>query len=958
MRELQALRRSEAVLRDFIETSTIGLHWVGADGTILWANQAELDLLGYTREQYIGRNITEFHADEAVINDILACLSRGDTLRDHPARLRHRDGSIRHVLINSSVLFEDGKFVHTRCFTRDITALKQEQETRQAQLAAELADTKLLQDISAQLIEPGDEDALYAKIVDAIAAIMRSDFATMQMLYPERGPKGELRLLASRGLTPEGAKDWEWVRFDTDSTCGQVLRTGKRAIAADVETCDFLAGTGGMAALLDAGIRAAQSTPLFSRSGRMLGMISSHWRKPHAPTERDLRLLDILARQAADLIERKQADEALRESERRLHEIIEAIPAAVYTTDADGRITFFNRAAVEFSGRVPEPGTDSWCVTWKLYNTDGTPLPHDQCPMAVALKEKRPVLGCEAVAERPDGERRIFTPYPTPLFDEQGRLTGAVNMLVDITERKRAEEILRESEERFRAIVETTPECVKVVAADGTLLLMNEAGLEMVGAAAAEDVTGRSVYDLIAPEDRETFRGFNERVCGGEKGSLEFDIIGLKGRRRRMETHAVPLRRPDGSIVQLGITRDITERRKAEETRLLLGAIVDSSDDAIISKDLGGQITSWNRGAERLYGYTAAEAVGKSIMIVVPPDRHEEEREILARLQRGERVDHFETIRRRKDGALLNVSLTISPLRNQQGEIIGVSKIARDITTQKRAEEAIRTLNARLTEDLAAMTRMQQLSTRLIQAGGISELLAEILDAGIEITAADMGNIQLLDEAGRLRIVAHRGFDAPFLEFFGEVHDGLAACGSALQKGERVIVEDVAHSPIFAGTPALDAMLAAGARAVQSTPLVSRSGKVLGMFSTHYRRPRRPSERELQLLDLLARQAADLIERKRGEEGRSQLSAVVEASGDAIYTYDFNGNILTWNRAAEELYGYGPEEIIGRSADMIVPPDRRAEMREIISPLAMRQKSSGIWRQRACVATAVFFRRC
>ena len=113
--ELHALRRSEAVLRDFVETSTISLHWVGADGTILWANQAELDLLGYTREEYIGRNIAEFHADALVIEEILACLSRGETLRDHPARLRHRDGSIRHVLINSSVLFEDGEFIHTRC---------------------------------------------------------------------------------------------------------------------------------------------------------------------------------------------------------------------------------------------------------------------------------------------------------------------------------------------------------------------------------------------------------------------------------------------------------------------------------------------------------------------------------------------------------------------------------------------------------------------------------------------------------------------------------------------------------------------------------------------------------------------------------------------------------------------------------------------------------------------------
>src|SRR5690242_18501735 len=355
---------------------------------------------------------------------------------------------------------------------------------------------------------------------------MRSEFATMQILYPERGPRGELRLLASRGLTAEGAKIWEWVRLDTDSTCGQALRTGKRAIASNVETCDFLAGTAGMAALLDVGIRAAQSTPLMSRNGRMLGMISSHWSEPHTPTERDLRLLDILARQAADLIERKQAEQALRESQRRLREIIEAIPAAVYTTDADGRITFFNRAAVEFSGRVPELGTDSWCVTWKLHNTDGSPLAHEECPMAVALKERRPVLGCEAVAERPDGERRTFMPYPTPLFDEEGRLTGAVNMLVDITDRKRAEDVLRESEERFRAIVETTPECVKVVNAAGTLLLMNEAGLEMVGAEAAEDVTGASVYDLIAPENRESFRAFNQRVCAGEKGSLEFDIIG------------------------------------------------------------------------------------------------------------------------------------------------------------------------------------------------------------------------------------------------------------------------------------------------------------------------------------------------------------------------------------------------------------------------------------------------
>jgi PAS domain S-box-containing protein len=118
-----------AVLRDFIETSTVGLHWVGADGTILWVNQAELNLLGYAREEYVGRNIAEFHADESVINDMLWRLNRGETLRDHPARMRHRDGSIRHVLVDSSVLFEDGKFVHTRCFTHDVTDSKRMEQS-------------------------------------------------------------------------------------------------------------------------------------------------------------------------------------------------------------------------------------------------------------------------------------------------------------------------------------------------------------------------------------------------------------------------------------------------------------------------------------------------------------------------------------------------------------------------------------------------------------------------------------------------------------------------------------------------------------------------------------------------------------------------------------------------------------------------------------------------------------
>ena len=265
---------------------------------------------------------------------------------------------------------------------------------------------------------------------------------------------------------------------------------------------------------------------------------------------------------------------------------------------------------------------------------------------------------------------------------------------------------VRMSEERFRAIVDTTPECVKVVAADGTLLHMNSSGLAMIHAQRPEDVIGKSLYKLIAPEFREAYRNFHEAICRGEKGVLEFEIVGLTGRRRRVETRATPFREPDGTIVQLAITRDITERIARERAAMLLGAIVDSSDDAIISKDLNGVITSWNGSAERLFGYTAAEVIGRPITILIPHDRLHEEPMILGRLKSGERVDHFDTIRRRKDGTLLNIALTISPVRDAKGNIIGASKIARDITERKRAEAALRVSEAKFRQLADAMPQI------------------------------------------------------------------------------------------------------------------------------------------------------------------------------------------------------------------------------------------------------------
>jgi PAS domain S-box-containing protein len=149
----------------------------------------------------------------------------------------------------------------------------------------------------------------------------------------------------------------------------------------------------------------------------------------------------------------------LRERERRFRELLDALPAAVYTTDTEGRITYYNDATAELWGHRPALGSSEWCGSWKLFRPDGTPMPHDECPMAVALKEDRLVRGLEAACERPDGTRVPFIPYPTPLHDDSGKLVGAVNMLVDITERKRAEEqqalLVRELHHRVRNTLAT-----------------------------------------------------------------------------------------------------------------------------------------------------------------------------------------------------------------------------------------------------------------------------------------------------------------------------------------------------------------------------------------------------------------------------------------------------------------------------------------------------------------------
>ncbi|HSN61235.1 MAG TPA: PAS domain S-box protein, partial [Ferruginibacter sp.] len=378
-------------LQDYIDNASIALHWVDSNGIILWANKAELKMLGYTEQEYFGQPIANFHADNDKINHILSLLGNDEIIQDYEATLKHKDGSTFTVLINSSVLRENGKFVHTRCFTTNIN------------------DRKLLED-------------------------------------------------------------------------------------------------------------------------------------------------------------------SLQKSRDRYQLLMENLPAALYTCDIDGRITLYNQAAADLWGRHPELGKDLWCGSLKIFNPDGiTALTADSNPMALTLKKGQAIQGKEIIIERPDGKRINVQTYPVPLVDNEGKVLGAVNMLMDISEQKIAENKLA-----------------------------------------------------------------------------------------------------------------------------YLAAIVHSSSDPIIGITLDGIVTSWNEAAERVFGYSMEEMVGESLFKIIPEDLLEEEYLIFERLKKGEMVTHIETRRSTKDHTILNISGTISPIKNNEGHVIGASKILRDITAQKVQDEALRESEERL----------------------------------------------------------------------------------------------------------------------------------------------------------------------------------------------------------------------------------------------------------------------
>ena len=375
---------------------------------------------------------------------------------------------------------------------------------------------------------------------------------------------------------------------------------------------------------------------------------------------------------------------------------------------------------------------------------------------------------------------------------------------------------------------------------------------------------------------------------------------------------------------------EVAQRKQVEEAlrerERLIHAILDNSPALIFLKDKDGRYLLVNKEFERALDVSQEEIRGKKDEQVFPAEQAAAvQANDLRVIQTGVPME-FEELSLKDDGPHTSIVHKF-PLLDAEGRPYAIGGIATDITERKRSETELLALKDELATELVAMTRLHEFSARLLSKAELRPLLEEVLNATIALQHADFGNVQLYNpETETLEIVAHRGFQPDFLNYFSSVKETGAACGRAMQRRERVIIEDVLADPDFA--PHRQIAASAGFRAVQSTPLFSRSGEPLCMISTHFRQPHRPSEHDLRFTDLYARQAGEMIERKRAEEAlrgsEERFRLLVESVKEyAIFGLDPVGKVTSWNAGAEHIKGYGAEEIVGEHFSGFYPTEDR-----------------------------------
>jgi PAS domain S-box-containing protein len=770
----QALRHSEQLYRSTFELAAVGVAHVSPEGKWLRVNKKLCEIVGYSEQELLGLTFQDVtHPDDVAAEVAETAKVRNGTLQTYSMEKRYirKDGSVVWInLTVSGVRDSRGKLKHFISVVEDISARKSaERALRESEDRLRLAQQVANVGTFEWNIKTGVN--CWTPELESMYGLPPGGFAGTQSAWEELihndDRKGVVHAVEQALEAKDGAFEAQWRVLWPDGSVHWLL--GRAWVFRD---------EGGM-------------------PERFIGV-------------------------NVDITERKQAEDQLKRSESRLRAAFSQSYSFLSLLEPDGTIIEINRAALETAGVSDGSqvvGRKLWEASW------WASLPDEVEALKRTISE---VAGGRSVHAEcrfclSDGTIRVGDRTLSPILDDHGRVLMIVAMGLDITERKQNETAIATAARQQKALSHLADELHRAGSLEdvynaalnaildalqcnrASILLCDDAGVMRFTSwrglsneyrAATE---GHSAWRsdeknpkpvCVTDIDTADFSESLKTVIKKEGiGALAFVPLVSEGKltgKFMVYFNAPHQFAPDEIDLSLTIARQLSfaiqrckndeNLRQSNKAAALLGAIVTSSDDAIVSKNLDGIIQSWNTGAERIFGYTAQEAIGQHITLIIPLDRRAEEDHILACLRRGERIDHFETVRRHKDGRLIDVSVTISPVRDSSGRIIGASKVARDITAQKDAAEKVRLAHetvrlmqvqdderrriARDFHDSAGQTltvlglslaqlvrKAERVAPDLVQAGKEIEELVQQLHREIRTTSYLL-HPPLLDEAG------------------------------------------------------------------------------------------------------------------------------------------------------------------------------------------------------------------
>jgi PAS domain S-box-containing protein len=793
-------------LESLLEAVPDALVGMDRQGVIRFVNRQSESLFGYDRDQLIGQQI-EMLVPESLWQIYVA--HRDDYFADPRTRStgldvelsgRQHDGTEFPINISLSTI-DTGDVLLVITAVRDVT--RHRQAIRNAQLIAAIVKYS--------------DDAISSS---TLAGVITSWNPGAERMYGYSskeiiGRSGSL-------LTPKG-RDEEMAGILTRIRAGQPVEHFESTLARKDGTLVPVSLT---------------VSPICDEDGAVVGACAVH----------------------RDVTEQRQAFEAAQ----RIASIVEYSQDAILGRTPDGIITSWNHAAQRMFGYSREE---------MVGKSVGPLIPEDRVGEAEAVMAQvsagQPVEELETIGIRENGTLFPISLTVSPIQDENGGVVGASVICRDVSEVKRVAQYAR-------GLIEADPDPLGMVSPEGTIIDVNEATVQATGVP-RDQLIGTDFSQYFTDPDTAR-QGVQQAFT---KGSLTDGVLTVRHRDGTLTDYlcnAVIYRDISGEVLGvLTSARDMTKHKEAFEAAQRIAAIVESSDDAIIGKTPDGIITSWNPASERLYGYSRAEIVGKSVELLCPKDRIGELKAILARVKAGEHVKQFETIRVRKDGTVFPVSLTVSPIRDIDRRVVGASATSHDVTEQRQTLVVAQRL-AQIVQD----------ADDAIISGSLDGLITSWNPA-----AERMYGYSAAEVVGK---------PAKFLTPKDRKQE-IKAVLEKIKAGQHV--EQLETKRVRKGGTVFPVALTV-------SPIRDADGAVVGTSAIH----------------------RDLTEQRGALAVAQRMAAIVESSDDAIIGRTLDGMITSWNPAAERMFGYSSKEIVGKHIDLLVPQDRAGEMISILAKIS------------------------